>query len=109
MGKINNKTHHKVMETINTIDKKNSNKTLTATLNEITELYFRGGNLNEILKVAKEEGYSRKLHKIWTSLELRKAKEMREEGNTYKEIAEKLGRNAKGVNQRLYRYEEEIQ
>ena len=58
-------------------------------------------NINNTL----EEGYGKKLHKIWTSLELRKAKEMREEGNTYKEIAEKLGRNAKGVSQRLYRYE----
>ena len=39
---------------------------------------------------------------------IRIVKEMREEGNTYKEIAEKLGRNAKGVSQRLYRYEGEI-
>ena len=65
MGKTNNKTHHKVMETINTIDKKNSNKTLTATLNEITELYFRGGNLNEILKVAKEEGYGKEYIRVY--------------------------------------------
>ena len=117
----NSSINETTRETNGSINETNSN--INNTLTEITELYFRGGNLNEILKVAKEEGYGKeyirvyimqcsengkKLHKIWTSLELRKAKEMREEGNTYKEIAEKLGRNAKGVSQRLYRYEEEI-
>lgn len=99
----NSNINETARETNSSINETNSN--INNTLTEITELYFRGGNLNEILKVAKEEGYGKKLHKIWTSLELRKAKEMREEGNTYKEIAEKLGRNAKGVSQRLYRYE----
>lgn len=74
-------------------------------LDQIEELYFLGGNLNEILRETKAIGLpkEKKAHKVWTTMEIRTAKEMREEGYTYREIAQELGRKPKQISQRLYR------
>lgn len=76
---------------------------MDALLDQMLELYFLGGDLNEILSVAKEQGYGKRNYKKWTTLEIIKVKRMRSNGYTYREIAETLDRNANQVSQAYYR------
>ncbi len=73
-------------------------------LNQIEELYFLGGDLQEILMVAIEELQPRqkKIYIPWTQEEIEIANIMRKKGYIDKEIAWELGREPNHVSQKRY-------
>lgn len=77
-------------------------------INQIEELYFLGGNLQEILMVAIEEMESKKkfkkkqIHVPWTREEVKLANKMKKDGYLDKEIAWELGREVRHVRDKRY-------